>query len=1431
MAVSAYLVEWDPDPGMREVQVVQTRSNTGANEVQTVRTFAANVDEVQQVSTTAAVVEEVQSISMRAAPGEVLSGVFTLEMDTSASGGSKQISGVIGYDAPASGDRSSVLEILNVMSNIGPRGGYTWLVTFIATMGDVPQFTLNSSFLTGSGANVVLSTPVNGNVIAPGSTFTLTFRGAQTSEIAYDASDATMKETLEVLSTIESVNVVLIGPDDQHGYSWKVTFASNSSLNTGDVPMIAVGANPKLVGTSAAVTVQQLVAGNQLAGSFQLKYTDGSGTTTTTGDLAWNCDAAVVKTELEKLNTGTLDGSIAALTSDLSRLMETRTDAVVSKGLIVTRTRPRTVQEIQNIVVTTTAAEVSKATFFSLKASFASQTTTTGLISANAMADGTCMRTKPEIQQIKVTTVDTTASGGDSLVSSNTAIQLIYTSNTKSGTIERTRTIVSNPALSDCSVAAATIQMELEALDGTVGTIAVSWSATIATQECTWTVTFVNQPGNLVQLQVVTPGSGAEPTASVTIGDDTITVTTLADGSIDIIKSELEKLANVNQVTVSATPVVTPNTTQACTWSVTFDGNAGDLPLMQVSVDNGATFGASETTATGDTVAIAANRDGTSQVLGGAFALQFEGERTGYMSFDVSAVVMKNQLEMLSTIGNVEVTRSNADPNNGFAWTISFLNNLGDLTALQPDALAMTSTAPQIQVQERVKGVLPGFNSSDTVNGIPFDSVILDPSDLVFMVQHVDENVPFYFRVTAINAAGFGVPALSTPCFAIPTAQISGAPTNVSLALVDGTSIAVRMNAPVSDGGLPLDAYCVELGLNPIRDEIQVVQLRVPVVNEIQTITMSTNTADKAQLVHLTSTYSGTTTFEVQRVSCDALSSGTGSFTLSFMGENTAPISVTETSTASIQAILQELGSITSVNVSFYGTRTTACASCSTVTATGCTSDLEITFLSVLGKQGDMPLLTANTYNLEGNRRVDIVEMTKGQAPVSGTFQLTYMREKDMDTVSLLFNESAATLQAAIAALDASVTVVVTDDTSALPTADVMAGARLWRVTFENSGCVPDKLVRPTNNLLMGYGAAIKIYTKGATYGAVPVSVTGNWVTGKFRLALGGHVTDFIDHDASEATMKRSLEALPNIGIVAVVRSGPSLKDEYVWTVTFIANPGSFPIGAGNIDTFIADGTTLFGMNSQVTVAELRQGSSPVDGTFQLKFTDGITSAQSTIDLSPHETADGIERALQGISSICGVSVSRSTTANGYTWRVTFGNCRANVCNIGDVSMMISDTTKLTGGAGASVPTVAIVEAVKGAAPLQTMLTRNLSDGEPYETLISSLLNSTNYYARVSFHNAVSFGHRALSVPEFVTTLNLAPCRYEKHCNALLLVLLYSDWFSCRTATRKHRTALLARLDAFASTTILRKRAGLGKPVMRITQSASCVQKAMSVPL
>ncbi|GLE03444.1 hypothetical protein PINS_up012346 [Pythium insidiosum] len=643
------------------------------------------------------------------------------------------------------------------MSNIGPagvqtvtragpdaQGGYTWSVTFAAAMGDVPALALQASALTGSGATVVLATPTPGNVIA-GGTFTLAFRGATTQDIPCDATDAQLQQALQALDTLDAVTVSRSGPDAQRGFAWRVTFASPSALSTGDVPMLTVGSNVQLRGVGARVDVREITRGNQLGATFQLQYKG-----TATADLPFDCDAATMKRELEKLNPtvdiGVVDvartplpdpqggytwtvsfltakGALPALVSDVSRLSESRTDGVVSKGVRVRRARPGTVQEIQEIRVTTTAPSVSATTFFSLQASFAGQTTTTGRIPANPIGDGTCLATRPEVQRITVSTVDTTAAGGDNLVSPRTAIRLVYTSNTEGGRVETTASIAVNRAAGDCSVGATAIRAALEALDGTIGSISVSASALVATQACTWDVTFSSQPGNVAPLRVVSaaaPGAAA-PASSVTIGDDTIAITTVQDGVLDILKTELERLANVNQVTVSATPAVTPNADMTCVWRVTFDGNAGNLPLLQVSVDDGTTvtpYGTSKSTADGkDTITVAAAQDGTSTPLGGVFALELDGQRTGYMPFDATAAVLRAQLQALPTVGSIAVTRSLVDPNNGYAWTISFLSNLGDVPAIVPDANALTGTAPFIQVQETVKGVLPPFNSKDPANG------------------------------------------------------------------------------------------------------------------------------------------------------------------------------------------------------------------------------------------------------------------------------------------------------------------------------------------------------------------------------------------------------------------------------------------------------------------------------------------------------------------------------------------------------------------------------------------------------------------------------------------------------------------------------------------------------------------------------------------
>jgi hypothetical protein len=180
----------------------------GPNEIQTVTTYAPNVNEVQFVNLTATAIREVQTIVVSSATG----GYFFVELDTSALGGSLQYSGYIGVSYAASGPYLAVDSIISAMSNVQPFGAvtvtmvikdattYTYFVTFPMSMGNVPQMVVSIAALTPFGqANAVVNTVTEGNVI--GGSFTLTFAGATTAAIASNAAPNDMRLALEVCTT------------------------------------------------------------------------------------------------------------------------------------------------------------------------------------------------------------------------------------------------------------------------------------------------------------------------------------------------------------------------------------------------------------------------------------------------------------------------------------------------------------------------------------------------------------------------------------------------------------------------------------------------------------------------------------------------------------------------------------------------------------------------------------------------------------------------------------------------------------------------------------------------------------------------------------------------------------------------------------------------------------------------------------------------------------------------------------------------------------------------------------------------------------------------------------------------------------------------------------------------------------------------------
>ncbi|MCY2966524.1 MAG: hypothetical protein NT069_23315 [Planctomycetota bacterium] len=154
-----------------------------------------------------------------------------------------------------------------------------------------------------------------------GGTFTLTFSGATTGAIAYNASAATVQTALEALANIGVSEALVTGPA---GGPWVVTFAG--ALAGVDQPLIT-GNPASLTGGNATVTIETIAngaVGTNEVQSLRLNGSPTGGTFTltfsgaTTGAIAYNASAATVKTALEGLatiGTGNVNTSGGALPS------------------------------------------------------------------------------------------------------------------------------------------------------------------------------------------------------------------------------------------------------------------------------------------------------------------------------------------------------------------------------------------------------------------------------------------------------------------------------------------------------------------------------------------------------------------------------------------------------------------------------------------------------------------------------------------------------------------------------------------------------------------------------------------------------------------------------------------------------------------------------------------------------------------------------------------------------------------------------------------------------------------------------------------------------------------------------------------------------------------------------------------------------------
>jgi hypothetical protein len=529
------------------------------------------------------------------------------------------------------------------------------------------------------------------------------------------------------------------------------------------------------------------------------------------------------------------------------------------------------------------------------------------------------------------------------------------------------------------------------------------------------------------------------------------------------------------------------------------------------------------------------------------------------------------------------------------------------------------------------------------------------------------------------------------------------------------------------------------------------------VASEVQNISTHTTRVSEQQLIFLSTSFlSGPVVPEEQTIMCDATG---GSFRLSFNGYITNSIPY-NADIATITSALQQLAIINSVTVAFVNGAAQACTPQSATPGAA----FRVTFTSVVGLSGNLPLMTSTTNSLQGLRRVSVNETTRGMAGIGGTFRLSYRGSMTTDISVFALASDIATALWNLDTLPFG-GVNVTEYTAAL----INQQGRLWGVTFtdpELGGNLESLQVVEAFNAVTGSDVSLTVYADGARLPvsastSAPASAMGNEVSGAFYLTLDGYTVGPIDFNVADTVLKTQLESLPNVGTVTVARLGPSVLQEYSWLVTFASTPGYFPPGTGNINQLVASYSNSLGGNSSVAVSTVVDGSAPLSGFFSLTVGNGSTF-ETTASIPADASSSELESYLNALNSIGSVSVARTVQGSGYSWLVTFDGCKvvngSDVCNEGPVPLLTFDSSQLQ---CASSP-LSVTNVINGVGPgtacpggLCVGFLTDLSGSLPFTYVLNGLTTGVPYFVRVSAHNSEGYGYPALTQPEFlITTYN-----------------------------------------------------------------------------
>lgn len=230
-------------------------------------------------------------------------------------------------------------------------------------------------------------------------------------------------------------------------------------------------------------------------------------------------------------------------------------------------------------------------------------------------------------------------------------------------------------------------------------------------------------------------------------------------------------------------------------WTVAFVNHIGSQSLLKAKPDK-------NWSGTGASVAVLRKVQGDTPLYG-YWRLNFKGEWTEPIVHNASALDLKEALEALTLISEVEVSRHRN--NNGHNYMVTFLSELGNIPLLRIDASHLTGPNSKVKVTSIQEGSIPQKNGSHR---------IASASSNFHRISGLMNGIPYFVRLYAVNSRGRSLPNYLNNTPFIPLSS-PDPPENVRVISLSSQQLKLIWQAPINTGGVNfVSEYLIEWGIS-----------------------------------------------------------------------------------------------------------------------------------------------------------------------------------------------------------------------------------------------------------------------------------------------------------------------------------------------------------------------------------------------------------------------------------------------------------------------------------------------------------------------------------------------------------------------------------------------------------------------------------------